>query len=251
VTEHGNEQQKSGEDEMKTRNTWKTTLMATAAAATLAGFTTIAAAQTGSSPSSGGSTGGAATSGASGSGTVEQKGGMGGAMKYQGGSQGEKSSTKPGQSAQEGTKEGTKAGTAETSLPQKGAEKSTQQKGAETERNERGAQTESGKSGVSSTQENASVHGGKSGGKSVQLSQDQRTRIKTAIGKGSSARLSSKPDFDVSVGTKIPRDVHITVLPRDVVQVVPQYEGYDYVVVEDQILIIDPDTLEIVAVIEA
>ena len=55
----------------------------------------------------------------------------------------------------------------------------------------------------------------------------------------------------MSVGTRIPRDVHITVLPRDVVEVVPQYEGFDYVVVEDQILIVDPDTLEIVAVISA
>jgi Protein of unknown function (DUF1236) len=184
-------------------------------------------------------------------------------MKYQGGSQGEKSSekssTKSGQSAQEGTKAGEsqnsaesekssgekgRHGTAETGSPQN-------QKGAETERNERGAQTESGKAGVSATQENASMHGGTSGGKSVQLSEDQRTRIKTVIGKSSSARLSSKPDFDVSVGTKIPRDVHITVLPRDVVEVVPQYEGFDYVVVEDQILIIDPDTLEIVAVISA
>jgi hypothetical protein len=34
------------------------------------------------------------------------------------------------------------------------------------------------------------------------------------------------------------------------VQVVPQYEGYDYIVVRDQILIVDPDDMQIVAVIE-
>jgi hypothetical protein len=39
-------------------------------------------------------------------------------------------------------------------------------------------------------------------------------------------------------------------LPPDVVQIVPQYEGFDYVVVGEQILIIDPNSMEIVAVIE-
>jgi hypothetical protein len=35
-----------------------------------------------------------------------------------------------------------------------------------------------------------------------------------------------------------------------VVQIVPQYEGFDYIVVGSQILIVDPDSMEIVAVIE-
>ena len=39
-------------------------------------------------------------------------------------------------------------------------------------------------------------------------------------------------------------------VPEDVVEIVPQYEGYDYVVVGEQVLIIDPNTMEIVAVIE-
>jgi hypothetical protein len=34
------------------------------------------------------------------------------------------------------------------------------------------------------------------------------------------------------------------------VEIVPQYEGFDYIVVGDQILIVDPDSLAIVAIIE-
>jgi hypothetical protein len=40
------------------------------------------------------------------------------------------------------------------------------------------------------------------------------------------------------------------VLPSDVVQVAPQYRGFDYIAVSEQILIIDPNSMEIVAVIE-
>ncbi len=85
----------------------------------------------------------------------------------------------------------------------------------------------------------------------MQLSQDQRTRISTIIGKSPSARITGKPDFDVTVGARIPRSVHVAVLPDDVVQIVPQYRGFDYVLVGDRILIIDPNTFEIVAVILA
>jgi hypothetical protein len=41
------------------------------------------------------------------------------------------------------------------------------------------------------------------------------------------------------------------VLPQDIVEVVPQFEGFDYIIVGDNILIIDPDTLEIVDIIPA
>jgi hypothetical protein len=48
----------------------------------------------------------------------------------------------------------------------------------------------------------------------------------------------------------VPSDVHVAVVPEDVVEIVPQYQGFDYVVVGEQILIIDPDDMEIVAIIE-
>jgi len=38
-------------------------------------------------------------------------------------------------------------------------------------------------------------------------------------------------------------------LPDELVEYVPQYEGYQYAILEDEIVLIDPDSREIVAVI--
>jgi Protein of unknown function (DUF1236) len=58
-------------------------------------------------------------------------------------------------------------------------------------------------------------------------------------------------DFNVSVGVTVPRTVHVAVLPPEVVTIVPEYRGFDYVGVGDQLLIVDPNTMEIVAILPA
>jgi hypothetical protein len=57
--------------------------------------------------------------------------------------------------------------------------------------------------------------------------------------------------FSISVGQVIPETVSIYSLPEQIVEYVPQYRGYAYVLVGDDILIVDPETLRIVAVIPA
>jgi hypothetical protein len=240
---------------MKTQAT-KLTLLMTAAA--FVGCTAIAAAQT---PQTlpGGATGAAPAAGQS-----EQKGSTGGAMMHQpsGAQSGEKATGATGERSAQSPNQAAKPDqrTGQSAAPGEKNEKSSQ-RGAQEERNERGAQTESGKAGVK-TQDNAqgSTRGGSvqgsatttSHGASVQLSHDQRTRISTVIGKSSStARVAGRPDFDVTVGVRVPHSVHVAVLPEDVITIVPQYRGFDYVMVGDQILIIDPSTYEIVAIIEA
>jgi hypothetical protein len=102
----------------------------------------------------------------------------------------------------------------------------------------------------------------------VQLvSEDQHSQIKTVM-----ARVSRPQDrvdrrkfhFNVSIGTQVPRSVQHVKLPDEIVQIVPQYRGFDYFVISyrtkdvgggdymlvwDQLVIIDPQTLEIVAII--
>jgi len=56
-------------------------------------------------------------------------------------------------------------------------------------------------------------------------------------------------NFALSVGTAIPRSIGLHRLPPSIVELVPDYEGYDYILVRDDIVIIDPDTYEIVDVI--
>jgi hypothetical protein len=45
--------------------------------------------------------------------------------------------------------------------------------------------------------------------------------------------------------------VHLYKLPVRVVEYVPQYRDYEYILVGDEILIVDPRTFRIVAVIPA
>jgi hypothetical protein len=92
---------------------------------------------------------------------------------------------------------------------------------------------------------------GRAGGASVQLSQDQRTKVKDVIVRDRNVARVNSANFSVSVGAKVPRDVHVSVLPPEIVTIVPEYRGFEYVMVGDQLLIIDPNTLEIVAVLPA
>jgi hypothetical protein len=56
-------------------------------------------------------------------------------------------------------------------------------------------------------------------------------------------------NFSVSVGTVVPTTVTLTPLPADVVTIVPQYRGYSFFMVRDEIVIVEPSTKKIVTVI--
>lgn len=84
---------------------------------------------------------------------------------------------------------------------------------------------------------------------SASLQPEQKTRLTQAV-----AKLDVKPltnvNFSVSVGTALPRSVTLHPVPSTIVSIVPQYRGYNYVVVRDQIVIVEPSTYKIVDVIE-
>jgi hypothetical protein len=83
---------------------------------------------------------------------------------------------------------------------------------------------------------------------SVNINDQQRTRVTQAI-----SRLNVQPvtnvNFSLSVGTAVPRDIRLQTLPADVVEVVPQYRGYSFFVVRDEIVIVEPSTYKIVTVL--
>jgi hypothetical protein len=84
---------------------------------------------------------------------------------------------------------------------------------------------------------------------SAKLSSEQRTRISTVIRqkKVEPAHLN----VSISVGTRIPDSVHFYPLPQEVFVIYPEWRGYDYILVGDQIIVVDPRTHEIVAVLDA
>jgi hypothetical protein len=87
-------------------------------------------------------------------------------------------------------------------------------------------------------------------GAGAKLSTEQRTKITTVI-KGEHVQPLANVNFSISVGSRVPRTVSFHPLPAEVVTYYPEWRGYEFILVGDQIVVINPRTLEIVAVIEA
>ena len=60
----------------------------------------------------------------------------------------------------------------------------------------------------------------------------------------------SSVNFAVSTGTVVPETVVLHEVPETVVRVHPAWRGYKFIVVKDEIVIIEPKTRKIVTVIE-
>lgn len=83
----------------------------------------------------------------------------------------------------------------------------------------------------------------------AKLSTEQRTKIVSVFRQHKVERTNI--NVSVRIGARVPTSVHFYPVPVEVVTVYPEWRGYDYILVGDQILIIDPRTHEIVAILEA
>jgi hypothetical protein len=83
----------------------------------------------------------------------------------------------------------------------------------------------------------------------VKLSTEQRSKITTVIRQQKVQPV--KLDISLNVGTRVPPSVHYYPLPREVIVIYPEWRGYDYILVGDQVVILDPRTHEIVAILDA
>jgi len=84
----------------------------------------------------------------------------------------------------------------------------------------------------------------------VKLSSEQRTKITTVI-KRQKVKPVTHVNFSINIGTRVPTSVHYYPLPVEVVTIYPEWRGFDYILVGDQIIVIEPGTHEIVAILEA
>jgi hypothetical protein len=87
-------------------------------------------------------------------------------------------------------------------------------------------------------------------GAGAKLSTEQRTKITSVIREQHVAPVEHV-DFSISVGTRVPRNFSFHPLPADIVTIYPDWRGYEFFLVRDQIVVVDPRTFEIVAVLEA
>jgi len=87
-------------------------------------------------------------------------------------------------------------------------------------------------------------------GAGSKLSTEQRTKITTVI-RGQHVAPVTNVNFAISVGTRVPREIGFHPLPTEIVTIYPEWRGYEFFLVRDQIVVVDPRTLEIVDVIPA
>lgn len=88
-------------------------------------------------------------------------------------------------------------------------------------------------------------------GTSIELSERQETSIRTTLERERNLNIATDVDFEISVGVTVPRSVQLATLPSSIVEIVPAYRGYRYVVVRDEIIIVHPRTYRIVALVPA
>jgi hypothetical protein len=79
---------------------------------------------------------------------------------------------------------------------------------------------------------------------------EKRTQIASAIKSETSIKEVTNVNFNVSVGTAIPASVRAYPLPPRIVEIYPEWRGYEVVLVRGKYVIVRPQTREIVYIIE-
>ena len=117
--------------------------------------------------------------------------------------------------------------------------------------NENAAQGATGaKSSQSTTTEKDRVTTGQGAAAgSANLSTEQRTKITTIVRQNKVE--PTHLNVSIRVGTRVPESVRFYPLPAEVFVVYPEWRGYNYILVGNQILVINPRTHEIVAILDA
>jgi hypothetical protein len=121
---------------------------------------------------------------------------------------------------------------------------------------QKGAQSKpdakSGSSAQSDTKAGSSTSAqgqGSASGKAANLNAEQKTKIRETVLRGGNAPRVSNVNFSLSVGTVVPNNVHFVALPPVLVEIFPEWRGYDYIIVDERIVILEPRTHKIVTIL--
>jgi hypothetical protein len=83
----------------------------------------------------------------------------------------------------------------------------------------------------------------------VKLTTEQRTKIRNVVVQQHKIPHMTKVNFTVRVGVKVPRSVHFYPVPAEIVEIHPAWRSYQVIYVENELVLIDPATYEIVYVV--
>lgn len=83
------------------------------------------------------------------------------------------------------------------------------------------------------------------------ISPEQRSKMRQSFRQHRNAPRVNSVNFNISIGTAIPARVRLAPVPVQVVEYYPRWRGYRFFIAGDEIVIVHPRTLEIVAVLPA
>lgn len=96
----------------------------------------------------------------------------------------------------------------------------------------------------------ASTEQRRSGAANVSLNEQQRTQIRETVINSRSAPRVSNVDFNVNVGTVVPRGrIHLVAVPQTLIRIQPRWRHYLYFVYNNEIVIVDPRSMRIIDVL--
>lgn len=85
-------------------------------------------------------------------------------------------------------------------------------------------------------------------GSPPKLSGEQRTKVQSSF-RGHKDKSVRNLNITVNVGVAVPRSVTLYAVPEDVIVIAPDYRRYKYFVYEERVVIVDPETYEIIEII--
>ena len=86
-------------------------------------------------------------------------------------------------------------------------------------------------------------------GAGAKLAPEQRTKI-TSVIREQHVQSINHVNFEIRPGVRVTRELRFYPLPQEVVTIYPQWRGYEFILVKDKIVVVDPQTLEIVDVLD-
>ena len=99
-------------------------------------------------------------------------------------------------------------------------------------------QRQQGQQGQSSQSQPGQAQPGQAAG-STTLTTEQRTKIRQTVLAGGNVPRATNVNFSINVGTVVPTSVRVVAVPPVIVEIHPEWRGYMYFVVGDEIIIVD------------
>lgn len=82
----------------------------------------------------------------------------------------------------------------------------------------------------------------------LQISPEQQNKIRDSV-RNAKVDHVAKLAIPLEVGAEVPRNLHFYPFPKEVAEIAPEYGGYFYVVAAEKIVVIDPLSYRIVAIL--